>query len=366
MKSKLIALYLPQFHEIDENNLWWGKGYTEWDAVKNAKPLFRGHLQPNVPLNDNYYDLSDISAKTWKWQSKLAKEYGVYGFCIYHYWFDIDSLLLQRPMEILFDHPEIDINYCVCWANESWSRNWYGLQREVLKEQKYSTNSYIAQFNYLLKFFKDSRYIKIDNKPVVCIYRSDDILDLETLKSIWSNMARDNGFGGVYIVSAKTGRKVVDNRETTIDAYYDFQPGYSINHKVPFFKKIPLYFRKSVVRTINTIFHKKNLEEIIDSRIIYSSFKRKDINLKKNNYPGLFAKWDNTPRRLNKGSLYLNTTPSFFEKQIATMLFYGEKQGFNMEFVFINAWNEWGEGCYLEPDCKYKFEYLKVIAKFFK
>ena len=133
---KILCMYLPQFHEVEENNRWWGAGYTEWTAVKRAKPIYRGHIQPKIPLNENYYDLSDVSARTWKWQSDLARQYGVHGFCVYHYWFK-GKQLLQKPLEILLNHPEIDIRYCICWANESWTRTWYGLEKEMLAEQTY-------------------------------------------------------------------------------------------------------------------------------------------------------------------------------------------------------------------------------------
>lgn len=151
---KVLGIYLPQYHEVKENNEWWGQGYTEWNAVKNARPLFRGHNQPRTPLNHNYYDLVKNGVETWKWQSELAKKYGVYGFCIYHYWFE-GKQMLEKPMEILRDHPELDINYCICWANESWHRNWYGASKELLIEQTYGNkDAWRNHFEYLNTFFR--------------------------------------------------------------------------------------------------------------------------------------------------------------------------------------------------------------------
>ena len=178
---KILALYLPQFHSIPENDKWWGNGYTEWTAVKNAKPLFANHYQPRIPLDNNYYDLSNNSGKTWFWQAELARKFGIYGFCIYHYWFE-GKQLLERPMEILRDHKEMDINYCICWANETWSRNWYAQERTVLLEQRYGDESaWIKHFEYLNTFFRDKRYIKIDNKPVINIYHSQEITCLKEM-----------------------------------------------------------------------------------------------------------------------------------------------------------------------------------------
>ena len=162
---RVMALYLPQYHCFKENDEWWGKGYTEWTAVKRGKPLFKNHVQPRVPLNGNYYDLDKEGLDTLRWQAKLAKEHGIYGFSIYQYYFK-GHKLMQRPMEILIENPDIDINYCICWANETWTRTWYGLESEVLIEQEYGDEKdWGEHFDYCLRFFKDERYIKIDNKP---------------------------------------------------------------------------------------------------------------------------------------------------------------------------------------------------------
>lgn len=198
---RILALYLPQFHSIPENDKWWGRGYTEWTAVKNAPPLFANHYQPRIPLDNNYYDLSDNSGKTWFWQAELARKFGIYGFCIYHYWFE-GKQLLERPMEILRDHKEIDINYCICWANETWSRNWYAQERTVLVEQRYGDESaWIKHFEYLNTFFRDKRYIKIDNKPVINIYHSQEITCFKEMLECWNRLAIQEGYAGVYIVS---------------------------------------------------------------------------------------------------------------------------------------------------------------------
>ena len=167
---KIIPLYLPQFHRIPENDSWWGEGFTEWTNVKKAKQLFDGHYQPRIPLNDNYYDLTDV--KTIKWQCKIAKQHGIYGFCFYHYWFN-GKLLLEKPMKLFLDNPDINFNFCISWANHNWEDSWKaspGNEKILISHDFDDENDWIDHFNYLLPFFKDSRYIKEDNKPLMIIY----------------------------------------------------------------------------------------------------------------------------------------------------------------------------------------------------
>ncbi|GAU77784.1 glycoside hydrolase family 99-like domain-containing protein [Fusibacter sp. 3D3] len=356
---KILGLYLPQYHEIEENNKWWGEGYTEWEAVRSAKALYEGHYQPRKPLDNNYYDLLNDGANTWKWQAKIAKENGVYGFCIYHYWF-LGKQLLHRPMEILLENKDIDTNYCICWANETWTKTWYGLESEVLMEQEYGEDKqWREHFNYLLPFFKDKRYIKVDNKPMINIYRSYDIEKLNNMISVWNEMAISSGFSGVFIISGNTNGKL-ETRENLIDAYYNFEPGFSLKHRVTPFQTVKYNFLTWIRQNYNIIFKKEILERTFDIRDIYK------VNWKKLKYknkpviPCTLPMWDNTPRRKHKGFEYINASPKEFHKnliQIKTNLHLHNEYG----FVYVNAWNEWGEGAYLEPDEYYKDEYLKII-----
>ena len=166
---KLITFYLPQFHTFPENDEFWGKGFTEWTNVKKARPLYKGHYEPRVPLDDNYYDLTN--PKTFEWQVDLAKKYGVYGFCFYHYWFS-GKILMQKPMEMFLRNKNLSLHYCISWANETWSRRWNGKEEDILIKQEHGTErEWIEHFNYLLKFFKDDRYIKIDGYPLFILYK---------------------------------------------------------------------------------------------------------------------------------------------------------------------------------------------------
>ena len=352
---KILAMYLPQYHEIKENNEWWGKGYTEWTAVRGAKPLFKGHNQPRKPLDNRYYDLVNEGVETWKWQSDLAKEYGVYGFCIYHYWFE-GKQLLEKPMEILRDHPEIDINYCICWANETWRRNWYGQQKQVLMEQTYGEEvAWKTHFEYLITFFKDDRYIKINNKPVVNIYRSSDIKVLPEMIALWDELAKKEGFDGIYWISAMTAGNE-DKRDELFDAYYDFEPGYTLKTDLSKIEKQTYLIQTGLRRIFNKVSPKKMLEHKIDSQMIYKHIENRELSPKC--FPGTFPQWDNTPRTGTMGVCYMNSSPEIFEKHLKIL---NDKYAQTKTFLYVNAWNEWGEGAYLEPDEQERYNYLNTI-----
>lgn len=352
---RILAMYLPQYHEIKENNEWWGEGYTEWNAVKNAKPLFQSHDQPRKPLNNNYYDLVKNGVETWKWQADMAKDYGVYGFCIYHYWFE-GKQLLEKPMEILRDHPEIDIRYCICWANETWRRTWYGQEKQILMEQTYGDKAAWRQhFEYLLTFFKDSRYIKIENKPVLNIYQSSDIVELPQMLMLWNELAMKEGFSGIYLVSAMTA-KGEDKRDSLFDAYYCFEPGYTLKQDLDMVETGRYLLRTGLCRINNKISKKKIVEHIIDTRMIYRHIETRELSEKC--YPGTFPQWDNTPRTGTMGLHYKHTSPKLYQEHLKLLF---DKYWESKEFIYINAWNEWGEGAYLEPDEACGYGYLEAM-----
>jgi len=334
----------------------------EWNAVKNAKPLFKEHRQPKKPLNNNYYDLSDEDASAWKWQAELARKYGIFGFCIYNYWFT-GKQLLEKPMSILLKHKEINIKYCICWANDSWTKTWYGLGNEVLIEQKYGKkDDWLKHYQYMLPYFKDERYIKIGNKPVLNIYRSSEILELVSMIKYWNELSQGDGFEGLYIVSGNTIYKNED-RDNLIDAYYNFEPGYTLKHKLNWLERL---ISMSVVRMkskMNALLNKQILERKFDARIINHAMLRKDKIRSKPIYKGAFPQWDNTSRRGYKGMVYTNTTPKTFYERLKKIDRELSRSNKDEDFVYINAWNEWGEGAYLEPDENNGYEYLEMIRK---
>ena len=225
LKSKIIALYLPQFYEIKENNEWWGNGYTDWVAVKNSKPYFKGHNQPRVPLNQNYYRLD--SKDTIKWQAELAKKYGVDGFCIYHY-FSNGKLMMNKPAEVLRDNNEIDIEYFFSWANHDFKRQWFDGDGKLLRKQEYGDEeTWKEHFNYLLQFFNDSRYIKIDNKPIFVIYDTFHIKEFSEMMTLWNQWAREEGFNGIFIIGTKSNTNLKSEDLLKLDlvnATFVFEP----------------------------------------------------------------------------------------------------------------------------------------------
>ncbi len=356
---KVICMYLPQYHTFKENNEWWGEGYTEWTAVKRSKSLYKGHMQPRVPLDNRYYDLLNDGVATWQWQADLAKKYDVYGFCVYQYWFK-GRQLMEKPMEILLQHPEIDLRYSICWANESWTRTWYGIEEEILMKQEYGEEAdWRRHFEYLLPFFQDVRYIKIDQKPVLHIYRTPDIDCLEEMLSCFRKWAVEEGFAGLYIVSAKTAAEQ-ETRTELIDGYYYFEPGYTLKHDFGLLHR--MYYSGSVLikSRLNKILKRKLLERTIPSSWITDRIEERDYS-KENEFPGLIPDWDNTPRRSYKGLAYLGTNPDAFEK---TLKIIGQKiKSKKLNYVYINAWNEWGEGAMLEPDEVRRYGYLEAIQK---
>ena len=225
--TKVLALYLPQFHRIKENDEWWGPGFTEWTNVKNAVPLFEGHDQPVVPLHQNYYNLLDND--TIKWQIDIAKKHGVYGFCFYHYWFD-GHMLLEKPMENMLADPALNIPYCICWANENWTNAWKadGDVKTLIQQSYGREDEWERHFNYLLQFFRDPNYIVENNKPFFVIYRPEIIPCLNEMLDYWQALAVKNGFDGMTFAYQQLSFHMLENRdESRFDYNIEYQPGYA-------------------------------------------------------------------------------------------------------------------------------------------
>lgn len=234
-ETKVIAFYLPQYHEIEENNRWWGKGFTEWTNVKSAKPQYNGHYQPKIPLNKNYYNL--LNCETLQWQAELAKKYSVDGFCIYHYWFE-GKKILEKPIDLLLEHKEIDMPFCLSWANGTWSRTWTG-EKEILIEQTYGgKKDWEEHFNYLLLFFQDSRYIKINGKPVLLLYKAYEIENCSEMIRYWDCRMKEYGFPGIYIIETLTAMNGKSSLETESQACVEFEPLYTVYQRFVGLKKI--------------------------------------------------------------------------------------------------------------------------------
>lgn len=364
---KVIAFYLPQFHRTKENDEWWGKGFTEWENMKNAKPQYEGHSQPRIPLDYNYYDLLDDNVK--KWQINLAKENGLYGFCVYHYWFE-GKQLLQKPMEQYLKNKELDFPFCFSWANETWTNAWAmdAKKRKVLALQTYGEEeAWKRHFEYLLPFFKDKRYIRIDNKPLMVIYRPELIKCLNPMIDLWQKLARENGLAGLTIASQHR-YFALDKKsdKSRIDFMIEYQPAFALYDSSAKFKMVLQSLKMKILNIYEMITGKslrnslKKLEKTDYDKIWQNVIKRSPMDKKM--IPGAFVDWDNTPRYGSKGSVFVGGNPDKFKRYFKEQLVHARKD-YEKDMIFIFAWNEWAEGGYLEPDTENADRYLKAIKE---
>ncbi|MEW5568647.1 glycosyltransferase WbsX family protein [Rossellomorea marisflavi] len=351
-RCKVLALYLPQFHRIPENDEWWGEGFTEWNVVKNSKQFYKEIPHPRIP-SWGYYDLS-IKDNLVR-QAKTAKEYNVDGYVMYNYYSN-GKCLLSKPSEILLDNKDIDISYCFSWANHDWLRTWFSYNRELLQKQEYAktTEEIKNHFMYLLRFFTDERYIKIKNKPVLFIYKYQDINNFDQYQKVWNDLAREHGFDGIYFVQTLGGTSIEKNT-TYFDACYDFEPTYTT------FKQLPLQSKKNKLRRgIKKITNGKFLSNVYDyKKVTNSMVNRKE--LESNHFLGVFAEWDNTPRHNHNGTVFKNFSLDTFRTQFENQ--YKKSIENDKSLLIIDAWNEWGEGAYLEPDEYWQYGKLEVIKE---
>ncbi len=367
---KPIAFYLPQFHCIPENDNAYGKGFTEWTNVKKAQPLFEGHNQPRVPYGDNYYNILDPDIMVE--QAKTAKKYGIYGFCYYHYWFSGGKKLLEKPIENMLQNKDIDIPFCLCWANENWSKRWDGGNNEVIVAQDYGDlDDWRKHIQYLISFFKDERYIRISDQPLLLIYKPDIIPDCSKFVSILRNEMKKQGFKGIKIAVQYPNYYLNEFDKSLFDYYVDFEPAFTrveeeINNQSKIVRKVYKLTRglpiKKVLSRVYNLVSPPNTANKLSIRD-YDNDWRKILTRNYNDpklIPGGFVDWDNTPRNKH-GLTYKGVEPKkfryYFYKLCKKVYLRPEK------CVFINAWNEWAEGAYLEPDKKNGYAYLNAIKE---
>lgn len=363
----VIAFYLPQFHEIPENDAWWGKGFTEWVNMKRAKPFFEGHYQPRVPLGGNYYDLLD--PKTLHWQVDLANRYGIGGFCFYHYWFD-GRMLLQRPVEMYLADKTLELPFCICWANEHWTNQWVSGENKVLIEQRYGGfDEWRKHFEYLLPFMRDERYIRVDGKPLVVIYRPEIIDCLVEMLGCWRKLAEESGLGGLTIAYQHPSYYMYPGKdESLFDYNIEYQPTMadtlmkSQHHKV----------LRAIKRRVTPILENKfdlDLRNVGSGGGLthksYDDVWEFTLGMQPTrgagrSFPGGFVDWDNTPRRGERGTVYDGVTvdkfKSYFKRQVEHA-----RNEYKSDYLFVFAWNEWAEGGYLEPDEGRRYGFLEAI-----
>jgi len=367
---RIIPVYLPQFHAIPENDEWWGKGFTEWTNVREARPLYEGHNQPRVPLGGNYYNLLDV--ETLKWQCKIAKEHGIYGFCMYHYWFN-GHLLLEKPMEMLLAHPEIDMNYCISWANHDWTDAWKATDRapRVLIAHDFDDEQdWVSHFNYMLPFFKDPRYMTEKNKPYMVIYVPHLIRKLGKMLDVWETMAREAGFDGLTFIYQSAASSFDDSWPRERFAYgVEMNPGYAnmagASRKGGLFPRLMKYSReiKRRLHIRRQLLPERKIQAV--TRCSYDATWEKILSLRPkypNMIPCAFTDWDNTPRHRMRGYAYDGACPEKFAQYFARLV-ENTQRYYNTDMIFVFAWNEWAEGGYLEPDERFGYGYLEAIRK---
>lgn len=377
--TKVIAFYLPQFHNIPENDEWWGNGFTEWTNVRAARPLFRGHDQPRIPMNDNYYNLLDDSVK--EWQAKIAREHGIYGFCYYHYWFG-GKMLLHKPMEQMLANKAIDIPFCICWANEPWTKAWVN-ETKVLIPQKYGDESeWRKHFDYLLPFIRDERYITDNNRPLIVIYRPEVIPCLNDMLSYWDRLAVEAGLPGIAFAYQQVVRDWAGNSDEMFTYHIEYQPSLAMMRSLGMLPSrlsdagSPGKILRMVKNRASTVFERAfgvDLNQKVASlrqqnRDMPKLFNYDDLweqilhnpPLTKKSVPGAFVNWDNTPRKGVRGDVVIGGTPQKFKAYFAELLEKNNRE-YGSQYIFVNAWNEWAEGTYLEPDETWGLGYLDAI-----
>jgi lipopolysaccharide biosynthesis protein len=356
---RLLAFYLPQFHPIPENDRWWGQGFTEWTNVARARRLFRGHHQPHLPTDLGFYDLRVPEVR--EAQADMARSHGISGFCYYHYWFN-GRRLLERPFDEVLASGRPDFPFCLCWANENWTRAWDGADREVLMPQQYSPEDDRRHFDHLASAFRDRRYIRVDGKPLFLVYRTELLPDPARTAEIWRERARASGIGELYLVRVENFVADVDPKSIGFDAAVEFAPDWRVL-PAPMFRRRRWALLARVLLWLGLLprvylDHRVYRYEVLVRRMLAKprpGFKR---------FRCLTPGWDNSPRRARNAFIFQDATPRLYEKWLRTLVrdtvaaFQGDER-----LVFVNAWNEWAEGNHLEPDDFWGRAYLEATLR---
>jgi lipopolysaccharide biosynthesis protein len=340
---RAIAYYLPQFHPFPENDRWWGRGFTEWTNVTRATPQYEGHYQPHRPGELGYYDLR--VAEVQERQAELARIYGIHGFCFYFYWFS-GRTLMERPISAFADNKNIDLPFCLCWANENWTRRWDGLDSDVLISQKYSAEDDLAFMERVSAYLRRQNYIRICGKPVLSVYRAELLPDPLATTRRWRDYCRSIGIGEIFLVCSQSFSEI-DPRTIGFDAAVEFPPNDKNVRTLSLGKaKVGSHFR-------GTLFDYGHFLEMARTPVAT------DYKLLR----GVFTSWDNTARRQSRGTIFPNAGPEGYREYLEAVcddLLGGDSRPPDDRVVFINAWNEWAEGAHLEPDERYGYAYLEA------
>lgn len=353
--ARVIAFYLPQFHPIPENDQWWGKGFTEWTNVGKAKPLFHGHYQPRVPADLGYYDLR--VPETRKAQADMAREYGIEGFCYWHYWFGNGKRLMERPFSEVIASGEPDFPFCLAWANETWKGFAHGVKnRNVLIEQLYpGIEDYTDHFYTVLPAFKDKRYIMVDGRPFFMIYKPLANPEVQVFMTVWRNLAIQNGLKGIFFVGHHNDftKPIQEVLSCGVDAVNPTRlHNYIYNHRS---------FISKVCGRLNKLF--RGVPLTFSYRLLSKYFLIKEDDTQENVYPSIIPGWDHTPRSSREGLVMTHSTPDYFEQHVKEAVGMVQCKDPEHRIIIIKSWNEWAEGNYMEPDIKWGKQYLEALKR---
>ena len=379
-RARLIAFYLPQFHPIPENDLWWGKGFTEWTNVAKAKPLFRNHYQPRVPADLGFYDLRLPEARAA--QAALAQSAGIEGFCYWHYWFG-GKRLLERPFDEVVRSGEPDFPFCLAWANQTWTGIWHGSPKRVLIEQTYpGREDYRRHFYALLEAFQDRRYIRYHGKPVFVIFNPTELPDANDLIELWQSLANENGLPGIHFVAhVATVCQAFDYRGKGFDASiasdaFAISMLNSWQRSISFYRaknpdnsllktliQWPFVLQRALSLKIETYLCRwLSRPEVIEYSEAMLHF-LKNATSSSDTYPCAVPNWDHSPRTGTRARIFNNSAPALFRRHLQETLRLVDDRPFDDRIVFVKSWNEWAEGNHLEPDLRFGHQYLDVVRE---
>lgn len=347
-RVRLIASYLPQFQPIKENDEWWGKGFTEWTNVGKAKPLFKGHYQPRVPADLGYYDLRLPQVR--QEQAAMARQYGIEGFCYWHYWFGDGKRILEKTFEEVLQSKEPDFPFCLAWANETWSGIWHGLKNRILMEQQYlGVEDYRKHFELVLPAFLDKRYITIDEKPIFTLYRPLDFPDVSNFIELWNSWAKENGLKGVYFIGQVT---TPEDIEHVVNKGFD---AVNIVRLTEYMRQNTSKLQRGLLK-ISGALRKYKYEDFYP---YFSGEEDRDLNC----IPTLIPNWDHSPRSGERALILTESSPELFGNHVKDVFDKISAKPSQNRIAFIKSWNEWGEGNHLEPDLLHGKGYLEELKK---
>jgi lipopolysaccharide biosynthesis protein len=379
-KARVIAFYLPQFHPIPENDKWWGKGFTEWTNVRKAIPLFKGHYQPRVPADLGYYDLRIPEVR--EQQAQMAKEAGIEGFCYWHYWFGNGKQLLERPFQEVLETEKPNFPFCLGWANHSWTNKTWEVGKKFVKEgtlieQTYSVEDYVKHFYAILPALKDKRYIKVDNKPLFVVYAPYDIPNARYLINKWNDLAKQNGIEGIHFAGLRDSfriKSVIKGKKSWNNIFHFNNVSYFFNDvlEMGFDAVISTGHQRAQAKSTNLLLYAArrfflrkmniyNVKKYQYRKIIKNYYTKEDAM--ENVYPTIIPNRDRTPRSGKAADIWHGSTPDLFKKHVVNALEVIKNKKEEHKILFLQSWNEWGEGNYIEPDIVFGRKYLECLKQ---